>query len=374
MTALSAYIHIPFCSYKCDFCDFTAFAGLDHLAFDYCRIVCREIEDRLSGLPEPPELNSIFVGGGTPGLVAPELIGKILETVAAYTRLSPRVEITLETTPQSITLEKARSWLAAGINRLSVGVQSLNDSELAAIGRDHTAEQALAGLALVEQAGFTNISADLMYGLPEQTRDSFSKSLSRLLALDLPHMSAYGLQLSSETSLTRRYPRQSPAYPSDEQFAELYEHLVETTAGAGLLQYEISNFSKPGFQSTHNLSYWTNDPYFAFGVGAHRYVDGIRSSNWRSLNKYMSDWLGSETSELIDEPTRVKEAIFLALRTRQGINFHQFSQRYRVNLAEKLAGKLERLVAGGLVELSADSLRLSQRGVLVSNLVLAELI
>ncbi len=374
-TARSAYIHIPFCSYKCDFCDFTAFAGLDHLAGRYVEVVCGEIEARTALLStDDRQVGSVFYGGGTPGLIEPALVARLQQTLCRHTHLAAEAEVSLETTPQTVTPEKAAAWLALGVNRLSIGIQSLNDDELAAIGRDHGSEQALAGVRIARRAGFRNINTDLMYGLPNQTIDSWRSTLARVLALDLPHLSAYGLQLSSATPLSRRYSPASPAYGGEDQFASMYELLVSMTAAAGLVQYEISNFARPGFESRHNLSCWQSGEYLAFGVGAHRYVGGVRSSNWRSLKRYMAEPLGSEMEEPIDADTRLREAVFLGLRTRRGIDLQQIRQQYGVDLLDRFRAQIDRLLAGGFLESAEGRLALSQKGVLVSNLVMSELI
>jgi len=370
----SAYIHIPFCSYKCDFCDFTAFAGLDSLAEEYCRVVCREIEERLQRPEQTLQLTSVFYGGGTPGLIDPDLIAGIQGTLAERAGLSPDCEVTLETTPHAISLAKAGRWLELGINRLSVGVQSLNDRELQAIGRDHTRQQALEGLKLARAAGFEDVSCDLMYGLPGQTLASWEATLAEILSLALPHLSAYALTLAANSPLLNRHADHRLNFPNDDAVSDMYERLVEMCEQAGLSQYEISNFSYPGYQSQHNFSYWLNQEYLAFGVGAHRYVNGVRSANWRSLRRYMSDWLGSELSEQIDPATRRREAILLGLRTRQGIDFADFKRAYGLDLKQEYEDKLSLLADQGLLELTGERMALSRKGMLVSNLVIAELI
>jgi putative oxygen-independent coproporphyrinogen III oxidase len=372
--ALSAYIHIPFCSHKCDFCDFTAFAGLDHMAKEYSWIVQQEIAGRVAREPNSTPLSSVFYGGGTPGLVPAEQIADIQRTLAEAVGLEDAAEVTLETTPQSITAEKAVQWQELGINRLSIGVQSFQDQELDAMGRGHSAAVALTGIETAVKSGFGNISCDLMYGLPRQTLDSWERSLDTALALKLPHMSAYGLTIAQNSPLLSRFPRDSAAYPQEDQFADMYELLVKKAESAGLRQYEISNFSRPGFESRHNYAYWNNEEYLAFGVGAHRYVNGVRSSNWRSLARYMKDWLGSETSEVISDSMRAKEAIFLRLRTREGIRLDDFRRQYGLDLRIQCKESLIRLQEGGFVQLTDERLALTQQGILVSNLVMAELI
>lgn len=376
---LTAYIHIPFCAHKCDFCDFVAFAGVDELEDEYCQIVCQEIAERLGGWQTKPDLAAVFYGGGTPGWIKPSNISKIHRTLATHACIAPGAEITLETTPHAVSKEKAADWRSIGISRLSVGVESFKDEELRAIGRDHDRAQAISGLETAVDAGFTNVSLDLMYGLPTQDVKSWQETLEDVLALDkrlkhVQHVSAYALDLSVNSPLRMRFSEASLAYPQEGQFIAMYELLVETLRQGGFCQYEISNFSKPGFQSSHNLNYWNNGEYLAFGVGAHRYVGGWRSSNWRSLSRYLKDYLGNQTNELVDPSTRVREAIMLGLRRMEGIDLDQFRQQYGVNILEDFAGAIERLRSGDFLRFENGKLSLSSKGVPVSNSVIAELI
>lgn len=376
---LSAYVHIPFCSHKCDFCDFAAFAGLDHLAPEYCRIVESEIEQRLRSQPVCEPLSSIFYGGGTPGLIDPQLLKIIHDKLLESLKPFKQMEITLETTPHSVTIEKAKSWLAMGINRLSIGVESFSDAELQAIGRDHTRAQAFAGINNAVAAGFTNISCDLMYALPTQTIEGWKESLNDLFALagklsQIKHFSAYGLQLAQNSPLFSRFPKTSLDYPNDDLYGQMYDLLVEEAARAGFDQYEVSNFCRPGFQSRHNLSYWNNEEYLAFGVSAHRYQNGVRSSNWRSLSKYMADPLGSEIYEVITPEMRLSECIMLGLRKRAGIDLVAFESEFGYRLQEEKQTAVKKLLEGGFISLTEDRLFLTQKGVPVSNSIIAELI
>jgi oxygen-independent coproporphyrinogen-3 oxidase len=376
---LSAYVHIPFCSHKCDFCDFAAFAGLDHLTADYCRIVEKEIEERLTAAPVSDQLGSIFYGGGTPGLIDPDHLKIIHDKLLAKLERENEVEISLETTPHAITLEKANAWLALGINRLSIGVESFSDLELKAIGRDHSCAQALNGIEIAVGAGFKNISCDLMYALPTQTLVSWSESLSTLFEIakrnpQITHFSSYGLQLPLNSPLFSRFPKTSQDYPTDELYGQMYEMLVEEAEQAGFYQYELSNFSRPGYQSRHNLSYWNNEEYLAFGVSAHRYLNGVRSSNWRSLKKYMRDPLGHEIYEEITPEMRRSEYIMLGLRKRIGIDLVDFAKEFGFRLEEKKYKQVEKLINGGFISMTGAQLCLTQKGVPVSNSVIAELI
>ena len=372
--AQTAYIHIPFCAHKCDFCDFAAFAGVDDLTEEYCSTVVREIGERVSIEPNENVLTSVFYGGGTPGYIEPAQLSSIHDRLKQAVGFDSDAEITMETTPHSITVDKAKAWREIGINRISVGVQSFNDAELKAMGRDHTAAQALKGIDIVQQAGFENVALDLMYGLPEQTLESWSQTLKTALSLKLPHMSAYGLTIANNSPLLSRYPFESASYPNEENFVGMYEMLISECLQAGLNQYEISNFAHPGFESKHNLTYWANEEYLGFGVSAHRYVNGIRSSNFRSLKRYMRDFLANETFERIDEKTRAKEAIFLGLRLRRGINLDEFHRKYGFDIQQLLATKIQRLSEGGFLTVEGGWLKLSQAGILVSNLVISELV
>jgi oxygen-independent coproporphyrinogen-3 oxidase len=377
-----AYVHIPFCSHKCDFCDFAAFAGLDHLTGEYEQVVLQEIDDRLEALrekrgePGESRLHSIFFGGGTPGLVEPRVLGAMLEKLGSHIKPASDVEITLETTPHAITREKLAEWIDFGINRISIGVESFLDEELKAMGRDHTSAQAFQGLELACESGVDVVALDLMYGLPTQTVESFAQSLASATEFaagykNLLHVSAYGLHLAQNSPLYSRYPRGTEAYPADNVYVDMFETLVETLENAGFEHYEVSNFARPGKQSIHNLAYWNNAEYLAFGVSAHRYLDGVRSSNWRSLKRYMRDPLGDETVDVIDDETRCREAIMLGLRLRRGIDIASFANEYGFDLTERFSTEIERFSRAGLMEIADGRLILTRKGVPVSNSVIA---
>jgi len=330
----------------------------------------------------------VFYGGGTPGLIKPENIAMIHKTLLSFATvaepsLSPSgaqiPEIAMETTPHAITLEKAQAWLHIGINRLSIGIESLCDAELSAIGRDHTVAEAIAGVSLAQQAGFKSISIDFMYGLPTQTLKSWETTLDAALQLakDCPaieHISAYGLEIAKNSPLLSRFPRDSSVYPSDDLCVEMYEMLAAKLEANNYQQYEISNFAKPGHRSEHNLTYWRNAPYFAFGVGAHRYVDGVRSANLRSLKKYMRTPLADEVSEIIDPAMHVKEGIMLGLRLLEGIDLAEFEQDYGIDLFACQKSEIEFLCGEKLLDLSDNRLRITRQGIPISNSIIARLI
>ena len=372
--AKSAYIHIPFCAHKCDFCDFAAFSGLDQLEDEYAQVLIKEIDERLKLEPNNEPLSTVFFGGGTPGYVEPSMLAAALQALEKNCGIESDAEITMETTPATINERKCREWLSMGIKRISIGIESMHDAELKAMGRDGTKQQAVAAVQNARRFGYENIAVDLMYGLPEQTLDSFRATLDELLALQPDHLSSYGLTIAQSSPLLMQYPLNSDKYPSEETFVQMYALLVETAEAAGLLQYEISNFARPGFESRHNITYWQNAEYLAFGVSAHRYVGGKRSSNFRSLKRYMREYMGLETAEEIDREGRLKEGIFLGLRMRQGLDLRDFARRYQVDLEKEKAEKIAELSSLGLLEIDSGKLRLTQKGILISNSVLAELI
>ncbi len=376
--SLSAYVHIPFCTHKCEFCDFAAFAGLSHLETEYCQIVCQEIDQRDTSDILSRKLDSVFYGGGTPGLITISNLSLIHNRLLEKFGTNENCEVNLETTPHAITSEKVKGWIDLGINRLSIGVESFQDDELKAIGRDHTRKQAYDGIATALENGVENISLDLMYGLPTQSLDSWKNSLNQLFELSaahpqIKHFSSYGLHLANNSPLYSKFPKDSSHYPGDQSHEEMFLLLLETAREAGFQHYEVSNFCKPGHQSRHNLSYWNNSEYLAYGVSAHRYLGGVRSSNWRSIAAYMKDYLGCETSEKIDRETRMKEAIMLGLRLRKGLDLVDFETCFGVSLLDKFEEPIERLTEGGFVEIENDFLRITDRGVLVSNSIIAEL-
>lgn len=372
----SVYIHIPFCSHKCHFCDFAAFAGLESRQEEYLNALLTEIDERLTEyfqksdgpkdgsaqelgkgqepFADKPVLETIFIGGGTPGLSPLEHLQSITKSLRRYFCFSTELEFSLETTPHAITAEKARGWREIGINRLSIGVESLHDFELKAMGRDHSRAEALLGIETASLAGIDNICLDFMYGLPEQTRSSFQATLLEAVSLSqqfpIKHISAYGLEIAINSPLLLRYPRECPSYPDEETFVQMFDDLCQIMEEAGFMQYEVSNFAKPGFESRHNLTYWRNQPYFAFGVGAHRYVDCIRSANSKSFNAYVRNYRESEKIEEISPQEVWVEGLMLALRLRQGLDLDDFKKRYGIDLEEAKASPIKDLESAGLLE------------------------
>lgn len=350
---------------------------MQHLEDDYCRILLEEIKQRLKETRAEIKLKSIFYGGGTPSLVAPENLAEIHKGLLSLVECDENMEVSMESTPHSISEDKCRFWRELGINRLSIGIESFNDAELKAIGRDHTCAQALHGVELACKADFPAISLDFMYSLPTQTLDSWQETLNLFVRLSrekpqIKHVSAYGLELSINSPLYSRFEKNSSFYPDDEIFNSMRSALVQTLKKAGFDQYEVSNFARKGHACLHNLTYWKNAEYLAFGVGAHRYVDGVRSSNFRSMARYMREPLSVEFEEIIDAETRLKEGIMLGFRMIEGINLSDFERDYKVNLMDYRPDSIKKMLDGGLLRLKNGNLSISENAVSVSNSVIAE--
>ncbi len=373
----AAYIHLPFCVHKCDFCDFAAFAGVQHFEREYCEILLEEIKQRVEQTRAQIKLDSIFYGGGTPSVVAPENLGSIHSGLLDQVQCRKDAEITLESTPHSITKEKCAFWRELGINRISIGIESLSNDELKAIGRDHTVAQAYDGIELACKADFPVVSLDFMYSLPTQTLDSWQDTLNQFVDLavsnkQIKHVSAYGLELVGNSPLYGRFAKNSPAYPDDDTFYEMRQLLIETLAKAGFEQYEVSNFAKPGFACRHNLTYWRNAEYLAFGVGAHRYVDGVRSSNTKSLTRYIREPLSVDLFEPIDQSMRLKEGIMLGFRMLKGINLVDFQKEYGIDLFNQFEKPIKQLISQGMLRLENGYLAIPQTKLALSNSIIAE--
>lgn len=319
---LGLYIHVPFCAAKCAYCDFYSLAGRLEQRDAYVHRLLADLQ-RQALQCQRYTVDTIYFGGGTPSLLGGNRIAHILDAIRSQYPIAPDVEITVEANPDSMTEEFLTTSHAAGVNRLSMGIQSAHDDELKAIGRIHTFSQAQAAFAAARKAGFQNISVDLMYALPGQTMDRLAQSIDALLALQPEHLSCYGLTLEPHTPLGRKNPR----LPDEDTQADMYLMLCEKMNDAGLLHYEISNFAKQGFHSRHNSRYWTQSPYLGFGPGAHGDFAGIRYEIPRDLTAWLAGVAKPqrEDTEAID---RAAEYIMLSLRTAHGFDAQYFEQKF----------------------------------------------
>ena len=386
------YIHIPFCRSRCSYCDFATDVFKDESVVErYVNAVAREIDgfetdgssatnaQPFKKLPEggtQNEADTIYFGGGTPSLLTPKQLEKILAAVHDKFSILPNSELTMEMNPATVTLETLRDYRSLGINRASFGAQTFDDTELKRLGRKHTAEDVRETIILLRNAGFDNTSFDLIAGLPRQTMADWERNLDEAIKLAPEHISLYLLEVHEGTPLAEQIRSGRQPVPDEDLAAGMYEMMLEKTSTADYEQYEISNFSKPGFGSRHNTKYWTFDPYYSFGCSAHSF-DGVskRWANERDTGGYVNliEKLGSAVSETteLDEKQQRAEYIFLRLRLNEGVRLDEYREKFGGELMEEFSTDLPRFIADGLLEVKEASLRLTPRGRLFSNEVFA---
>lgn len=385
MTRLGVYVQVPFCQTKCTYCNFHTGVFSKELYAPYVNAVCREIAEfpRLqseNGIADVSQavVDTVYCGGGTPSLLEPVSLGQIIATIRA-SFLSQFEEVTLEADPETISAEKATPWLAAGFNRISMGVQSFNDEELRTAGRMHRRADVFRADEVLRAAGFANLSFDLIAGLPHQTHHSWEESVEQLIRLRPEHVSVYLMEIDEGSRLGlevlqggERYSAKS--LPTDDAMADFYEHACSRLSDAGYLHYEISNWALPGFESRHNLKYWRREPYFGFGAGAHSFNGSQRWANAHDPAAYADAILhGRFPVEQLESVTRsqaLEEELFLGLRQLAGIDLGDIESKY----GAKLRPRIEELVAQGLVEWDGPRLRLSPKRLTVSNEVFVHLL
>ena len=376
--AAGIYLHIPFCATRCHYCNFATGGYESELARRYVAALQCEIRRTAATLSAAPELrrvDTIYFGGGTPTTLSIEQLASLIELCRAEFEVAPDTEITAEANPGSVSLEYLKQLRRTGLNRLSFGVQSFDDGELQMIGRTHTAAEARAAIHLAREAGFDNISLDLIAGLPEQKMETWRRNLAEAFALEPDHLSVYLLELYKDAPLLHRIRRGELRAIDDELTVAMYFELLDTAAAHGFEHYEISNWARPGRESRHNLKYWTGAPYHAFGVSAAGYDGHSRWSNTRNIHEYLEriergESAITERTELSDDD-RQSEALFLRLRLKDGVNLTSHERRFGISVRERYRDELERLNEAGLIELSDETLKISRAGTVLANEVFA---
>src|SRR5215212_8226582 len=373
MTAAGLYIHIPFCSSRCSYCDFATGLYQSEIAERYVRGLINEIR---SSQYAGENVDTIYFGGGTPSLLAPAQLERILASLFEEFEIADETEITLEINPGSATPEKLRAFRGLGVNRASFGAQTFDDAELAKLGRSHNAADALRTFSDLRDAGFANVSFDLIAGLPGQTLSGWQRNIKQALELAPEHLSFYLLEVHSSTPLAEHIRRGIQPQPDEDLAGVMYEWMLDEAAAAGYEHYEISNLCRPAFHSRHNVKYWTAEPYYGFGCSAHSYDGRTRRwSNHRDVLKYV-EMIESGASPVVEEQqlsqTDVRaEALFLGMRLMQGIDIRRYRESFGVDLRDEHADDLDRFCKAGLVELEGDLIRLTRTGALLSNEVFA---
>lgn len=379
--ALGVYIQVPFCQTKCTYCNFhTGVVSRDRYE-RYARAVCQEIAN---GVAAGGPVDTVYVGGGTPSLLDPRDLAAILDAVrAAYaTRFR---EVTLEADPETITADKASAWLAAGFNRISLGAQSFQDTELRVAGRMHRRSDIVQAVELLRAVGFRNISVDLIAGMPHQTGESWADSIRLAVGQRPEHLSIYMLEIDEGSRLGRESLAGGSRYsareiPPDDDIAEFYDHACRQLADAGYEHYEISNWGLPGFCSSHNLKYWLREPYIGFGAGAHSFNGRERWANAHDAAKYVaaieSNYPVREQIETVTPQQALDEEFFLGLRRLEGIDVARIERECDKQLSHRiteLRQKIDHLTNAGLIETHDGRVRLAPKRLTVSNEVFVEL-
>lgn len=373
----SLYLHVPFCSRKCRYCSFHSGSHPATLHARYGQALNREIEQTAAANGRPC-LHTLFIGGGTPSVLSARVLGSILSTCRQAFSWSDEAEVTIEVNPETVVGKRLHTLRWYGVNRLSMGLQSLNDGELRLLGRTHTAAQGGEALLRARQAGFTTINIDLMYGIPGQTVRSWRDSLLRVLDMDPEHLSLYQLSVEEGTPFADLLKKGELVLPDEEAVLEMDEIANQESGKAGYYRYEISNYAKPGKFCRHNLVYWQNESYLACGAAAVSYTAGNRCLRQPDPALYC-DWMERGLSpvtecEHLPEEQVFRETMVMGLRLTAGVSCQRLQQRFGRGVQDIYGNRLDHLISSGLLCFDGESYFLSERGRLLANVVMADLV
>lgn len=364
------YLHIPFCVRKCIYCDFLSVPYEESLAISYTTALCKELhlKKHLAGT-----LKTLFIGGGTPSTMPETCFSQIFSCIGEHYALSSAAEITIEVNPGTITKAKVAALLSLGVNRVSLGIQSFQDSELKTLGRIHTADEAVRSAEMVASAGIENFSFDLIYGIPGQSIETWKGSLNRAVSLNPKHISAYELTPEKGTALNTFLESGILNLPGEDLVLDMYDLGIDYLKSAGFAHYEISNYALPGFHCIHNLNYWNRGEYLAAGAGAHSFLRGFRAMNTADINEYIEKLGSGITPEIesveISGDEALREFIFLGLRKTEGIRLADADK-----LGLKLAEAADEMAREGMIENDGSLVRLTRKGLPVANAVIVQLL
>ena len=369
MKSISIYLHIPFCVRKCSYCDFVSYSAKpfeeNHGINRYFEAIKQELiryKEKLSTY----EVATIYLGGGTPSAVDGRLIHDLLIMIRASLNVTNDAEITIEVNPGTLTNDKLNHYKAAGINRVSMGLQTTNDQLLETIGRIHSTNDFITSYHALRDAGFNNISLDLMFGLPGQTLSDIDRAIKLIDQLKPQHVSAYSLKIEEGTPLFDAYEKGSVQLPSEELEREMYHRINSKLRDLGIYQYELSNYALPGWESKHNTVYWENKPYLGVGVSSHSKLDDVRFSNTSNIHEYMDSIQKGESviidSEPIDAEEDLFESIILGLRLNKGIQIDLLNERYAIDFEARYEKVLSSLIQDHLIIREGNTIKLTELG------------
>ena len=372
-TPRAAYVHVPFCARRCGYCDFTVVAGHDHLITEYLRSLRHE----LCELGQPRTVDTLYVGGGTPTQLNAAQLQQLMQLLQTWLPLAPGGEMTVEANPRGLDHSRLQVLLDSGVNRISLGVQSFVDRELAWLERDHTVQDLDEVLPMVRRM-FDNVSLDLIFGIGGQSLDDWNHSLQSALRSAVDHVSAYGLTIEKGTSFWSRQRRGDLQVASDELQRGMYAAAMDRLSAGGLTQYEISSFARPRYTSRHNQVYWSGDSFWGFGPGAARYLGGCRETNHRSTRTWIKRITGGESAiadrECLSTEDRARERLVLGLRTCRGVCSEEFEREMGCRLVDLAGKEIEQHVGQGWLERSGSRIRLTRAGRFVADSVIRDML
>lgn len=370
---ISLYIHIPFCVRKCLYCDFPSFSGMESVFDDYVRMLCREIDETYSDY-RGMEVKSIFVGGGTPSVLPPALLGRISDKIFSRFDVDSKAEITIETNPGTLDAKKLGEMKSMYFNRLSMGLQAWQDRLLKKLGRIHTADEFETNFLQARDAGFKNINVDIMFALPAQSLDDWQETLEKVMKLRPEHISAYSLIIEEGTPFFDMFDRGELKETDEETDRKMYYLAKEMLSDKGYKQYEISNFAKEGFECYHNKVYWRTEEYQGFGLGAHSYADGVRFHNTYDMKEYLRGEGLRMDKEFLSLQEKQEEFMFMGLRMNEGVSEAEFLRRFGESMDSVYGDEIKELISEELLVKKDGRLSLTDRGVDISNSVFEKFI
>ena len=368
----SAYVHIPFCTQICYYCDFSKVFIKNQPVDSYLEHLIEEYDSY-----DIQKLRTLYIGGGTPTALSAPQLAFLLEKLTDKLDLSYLEELTIEANPGDLDEEKIAVLKDSPVNRVSLGVQTFNDRMLKQIGRSHSEKDIYENIANLKKAGFDNISIDLIYALPKQTMEDVKTNVAKAIALDIPHMSLYSLILENHTVFMNRMRRGKLSLPKEDLEAEMFEYIIAELEKAGFEHYEISNFSKPGFESRHNLMYWDNAEYYGIGAGASGYVDGVRYKNHGPIRHYLQAVEAGNArvqEEVLTLKEKMEEEMFLGLRKKSGVSKKRFEEKFGLSFEDQYGAVVSELTEQGLLVPDKDIVRMTKKGLFLGDTVAGKFI
>ncbi|MFO1005081.1 MAG: radical SAM family heme chaperone HemW [Planctomycetaceae bacterium] len=370
-TPRACYIHVPFCTHRCGYCDFTLIARRPDLVDDYLKA----LELEISALETPREVDTLFLGGGTPTFLSASQLSRLFDILKRWFPLASNYEWSIEANPTGLTDDKLEVMQSYGVNRVSLGVQTFDSELLKLLERDHDEAIAIDAVRRL-LSRFSNVSIDLIFGIPGQSLSHWLHTIATAIQLGTQHISTYGLTFEAGTTFWSRLSKGQLQQIPDTLEREMYEAVMDRLPAAGYLQYEISNFARPGFESRHNQVYWNADSFYGFGPGAAAFVDGVRRTNHRSVTTWIKRTLAGQNavgeSETLDREGAAREAVMVGFRQCHGISQTHFKNRYGIDLPTLAGREFNKLIAQGLLEIANDHVRLTREGRCVANRVIVE--